>query len=154
MATPNYNTINEDSPLIKSQQALSSVSSTAAESSEIPYAPSASVVRTVFGSDYENYTITEKAASLITTNRRKRPVFSLILGTIFAMLVVTLSLCLLRGYDDYSHYRSNNDIPRRVNVTAMVNGDYYYSSYSDYGYTTTTTSDYTATYTSEPTFTP
>ncbi|KAK9430527.1 hypothetical protein V1505DRAFT_386042 [Lipomyces doorenjongii] len=155
MAAPNYNTINEDSPLIKSQQVgLSSVSSTAAESNEIPYAPSASVVRTVFGSDYENYTLTEKAASLITTNRRKRPVFSLILGTIFAMLVVTLSLCLLRGYGDYSNYKSTHDLPRRVNITAMVNGDYYYSSYSDYGYTTTTTSGYTATYTSAPTFTP
>ncbi|KAK9324229.1 hypothetical protein V1517DRAFT_372221 [Lipomyces orientalis] len=140
----NYNTINEDSPLMSSQQVRSSASSTAAESNEIPYAPSATVVRTVFGADYENLTLTEKAASLITTNRRKRPVFSLFLGTIFAMLVVTLSLCLLRGYDDYSHYRSANDTAPRVNVTAMVNGDYYYSSsYS-----------YTATSSALPTYTP
>ncbi|KAK9237638.1 hypothetical protein V1525DRAFT_456539 [Lipomyces kononenkoae] len=146
MASSNYNTITEDSPLMTSQRATSSSASSSAESTnEIPYAPSVSVVRTVFGADYENYTLTEKAASLITTSRRKRPVFSLFLGTIFAVLVVTLALCLLRGYDDYSHYRSAHDIPRRVNITAMVNGDYY----SDY--TTTTTTTYT---TAAPTFTP
>ncbi|KAK9371294.1 hypothetical protein V1509DRAFT_607094 [Lipomyces kononenkoae] len=141
-SSQNYNTINEDSPLMSSQP------SSSAESSEIPYEPSVSVVRTVFGADYENYTLAEKAASLITTSRRKRPVFSLFLGTIFAIVVVTLSLWLLRGYDDYSHYRMSHDLPPRVNVTAMVNGDYYYD------YTTTTTTTTTESYTSAaPTYT-
>ncbi|KAK9378334.1 uncharacterized protein V2V93DRAFT_361467 [Kockiozyma suomiensis] len=119
-----YQSISEQSPLTRP--------------SEIPSQNTPTVVRTVFGEEYENYSITEKAATLITTNRRKRPVFSLVLGAIFAIIVVTLSLSLIRGYSDYSYFRATHDIPRRVNVTEMVSGEYYYS-YSDYGYSSSTT---------------
>ncbi|KAK9447324.1 uncharacterized protein V1518DRAFT_429307 [Limtongia smithiae] len=133
--------------------------SSAASAADIPFSNPNRMVRTVFGSDYPSYPIHEKAATLITTNRHKRPVFSLVLGTVFAMLVVTLSLCLIRGYHTYSGFRATHDIPRRVNITAMVDGSYYYSSYSDYSYTTT--ESYTSSYSTfstiygpVPTYTP
>ncbi|KAK7207056.1 hypothetical protein BZA70DRAFT_264454 [Myxozyma melibiosi] len=137
-----YQSISEQSPLRANTQ----------DSDEIPYHNTPTVVGTVFGEEYASYSMTEKAASLITTNRRKRPVFSLALGALFAIIVVTLSLSLIRGYSDYSAFRATHDIPRRVNVTEMVSGEYYYS-YSDYGYSSTSYYP-SATYTSyavEPT---
>ncbi|KAK9467694.1 hypothetical protein V1512DRAFT_290059 [Lipomyces arxii] len=148
MTTPNYNTLKEDTPLIHSGLVVPSSASSVAD---IPNA-SSTFVHTVFGNEYANQTMTEKAAALITTNRRKRPVFSILLGVIFSILVVTLSLSLIRGYSDYSAFRATHDIPRRVNVTAMINGDYYYDYSSSYSYSTTTSTYTSTTFTSEPTF--
>ncbi|KAK9462242.1 uncharacterized protein V1516DRAFT_685260 [Lipomyces oligophaga] len=148
MSAPNYSTINENTPLSQQQEQQSNVSASAS-AADIPYSNPATVVTTVFGRDYPEYSMTEKAAVLITTNRRKRPIFSLFLGIIFALLVIILSLSLIRGYSDYSAFRATHDIPRRVNVTAMVNGEYYYSYASDYYYSTTsTTTAYDSSYTS------
>ncbi|KAK9456713.1 hypothetical protein V1511DRAFT_486527 [Dipodascopsis uninucleata] len=106
----------------------------------------------------------EKTAAVITTNRRKRPLYSLFLGVVFVIIVVSLGITLVRRYSTYSIYRQTHDIPRRVNVTEMYNGDYYrYTSFSPvypsptsldyeqlYGYSSFATSTTTATASTTP----
>lgn len=132
----NYNSINEVTPLV--QNGIYSPSG-----NEIPTSVNPSDVDAVFG---DSRSFSEKAANLISINRHKRPLHSLILSSLLIAIILTLSLVLVRGYGDYQQYRAENDIPMRVNVT-----DPYYHHFSDDSYTSTASYSYYSTFSTSTT---
>ncbi|KAK9477894.1 hypothetical protein V1514DRAFT_343373 [Lipomyces japonicus] len=125
MSTSQYNAINDTSPLV-SKDSYAGV-----EAQPLPLQPAESY------SSYSSYSLVEKVAVVVTTSRRRRPLWSLLLGALFCFIVLTLALSLVRGYSDYSAFRQVNDIPRRVNVTQIFYGEYYASTASFYAPTAT-----------------